>query len=355
MMAGGVLAALRHGFGAAVAGVVMIGALVIDTGVTRAEPAVIGKGSFAVKIRARMLPGFSIGQPAETRFGRLTFLGGLELESDTDHFGSLSGLVTLDQGRSLIAVSDNGMWFTGRLVTDAAGRPTGVSDARMAAMLGADGEPMIGKWESDAEGLTLRDGPGGRDLVVSFEGHHRLMAYPLDAAATNGRPSPVWTVPGGPGALRGNKSLEGVAVAPKASPLAGTIVTAAERGRPDAADHPGFLVAARPATFTIARRDDFDVTDLAFLPNGNLLVLERRFNWVDGVRMRLLEVPAGEIRAGARLVGTTLIDADMRFQIDNMEGLAVDSDDKGATILTIVSDDNRSVLQRTLLLRFRLD
>lgn len=320
-----------------------------------AEPDILPKGAFDLKIRTRALPGFSVGTPAETRFGRLTFLGGLELESETDHFGSLSGLVTLDQGRTLIAVSDNGMWFTARLATDAAGKPTGVSGARMSAMLGTDGEPMIGKWESDAEGLTLRDGPNGRDLLVSFEGHHRVMAYPLDAPTANGRPALVWNVPGGPGALRGNKSLEGVAVAPKASPLAGTIVAAAERGRPDAADHPGFLVGAKTSTFSIARRDDFDVTDLAFLPNGNLLILERRFNWIDGVRMRLLEVPAGEIRAGARLVGTTLIDVDMRFQIDNMEGLAVDSDDKGATILTIVSDDNRSVLQRTLLLRFRLD
>ena len=49
-----------------------------------------------------------------------------------------------------------------------------------------------------------------------------------------------------------------------------------------------------------------------------------------------------------------MLDVGFIFQIDNMEGLAVDTDANGETILTLISDDNRSILQRTLLLRFRL-
>jgi hypothetical protein len=44
----------------------------------------------------------------------------------------------------------------------------------------------------------------------------------------------------------------------------------------------------------------------------------------------------------------------MAYQIDNMEGLAVHADEAGRTILTIVSDDNHSFLQRTLILQFAL-
>ena len=44
----------------------------------------------------------------------------------------------------------------------------------------------------------------------------------------------------------------------------------------------------------------------------------------------------------------------MTSQIDNMEGLAVSQDEAGRTILTLVSDDNFSILQRTLILQFAL-
>jgi hypothetical protein len=37
-----------------------------------------------------------------------------------------------------------------------------------------------------------------------------------------------------------------------------------------------------------------------------------------------------------------------------MEGLSVHTDASGAVILTLISDDNFSVLQRTVLLQFRL-
>jgi hypothetical protein len=154
--------------------------------------------------------------------------------------------------------------------------------------------------------------------------------------------------------IRGNNGLESVAFAPPESPLAGHLVMVTEKGPTDRADHVGFIVGPRPGSFTLARRDNFDVTDIAFLPNGDLLVLQRRFNWAQGVGMRILRVRAAEMVRGARLIGETLIEASLRQQIDNMEGLAVDQLPDGRTILTLISDDNHSILQRTLLLRFAL-
>ena len=46
--------------------------------------------------------------------------------------------------------------------------------------------------------------------------------------------------------------------------------------------------------------------------------------------------------------------ADLAYQIDNMEGIAVHRNARGETILTLVSDDNFSVIQRNLLLQFTL-
>jgi hypothetical protein len=53
------------------------------------------------------------------------------------------------------------------------------------------------------------------------------------------------------------------------------------------------------------------------------------------------------------LDGDVLIEADLGFEIDNMEGLAVHQDG-GQTILTLISDDNFSFIQRTILLEFAL-
>ncbi len=49
-----------------------------------------------------------------------------------------------------------------------------------------------------------------------------------------------------------------------------------------------------------------------------------------------------------------LFEADWTNALDNMEGLAVHRGPQGETLLTIVSDDNYSILQRTLLLEFEL-
>ena len=60
--------------------------------------------------------------------------------------------------------------------------------------------------------------------------------------------------------------------------------------------------------------------------------------------------------SSAPLIGETLIDVVANsHEIDNMEGLGVHVDAAGATILTLISDDNfNHLLQRTVLLQFAL-
>ena len=103
------------------------------------------------------------------------------------------------------------------------------------------------------------------------------------------------------------------------------------------------------------RRDDFDISSARFLPDGDLILLERRFSLSAGIAMRLRRIPGDTIKVGARLDGAIILDAGMTSQIDNMEGLAVSQDEEGRTILTLVSDDNYNILQRTLILQFALD
>ena len=70
--------------------------------------------------------------------------------------------------------------------------------------------------------------------------------------------------------------------------------------------------------------------------------------------MRIRRVPLAGVKPGARVDGPDLVEADMGYQIDNMEGLSVHRAADGELVLTLISDDNFSPLQRTLLLQFTL-
>jgi hypothetical protein len=162
-------------------------------------------------------------------------------------------------------------------------------------------------------------------------------------------------VPPGVAKLPNNKGLEALEFVPKGQPLAGSLIAISERGLDPHGNIRGFLIGGpKPGEFSVKRSDDFDVSDCALLPSGDLLLLERRFTWWSGVAMRIRRVDQAALAPGATVDGATLIVADMAYQVDNMEGLSVHRDATGEIILTLVSDDNFSALQRTILLQFRL-
>ena len=97
----------------------------------------------------------------------------------------------------------------------------------------------------------------------------------------------------------------------------------------------------------------YDVTDLVFLPDGDAVILERRFSLFGGFGCRLRRIEAGAFKAGASVDGDILYESEASHQIDNMEGLAVHRDG-GDIVLSLISDDNFSSLQRTVLLEFAL-
>ncbi len=114
------------------------------------------------------------------------------------------------------------------------------------------------------------------------------------------------------------------------------------------------LRAGDVARFSVKRSDDFDVSDCTILPPADLLLLERSYSPARGVAMRIRRIPLAAHQAGRGRRRQPLIEADLGYQIDNMEGIAVHRNARGETILTLVSDDNFSVLQRNLLLQFTL-
>jgi hypothetical protein len=152
-----------------------------------------------------------------------------------------------------------------------------------------------------------------------------------------------------------NKGLEALVFVPDGSGLAGALVAISERGLDGAGNINAFLIGGpKPGGFAVKRTADYDVSDAALLPAGNLLLLERKFNWTSGLAMRIRRIAMATIMPGALVDGPVLLEADMRSEIDNMEGISIHRGAGGEIVLTLISDDNFSLLQRTLLLQFAL-
>lgn len=301
-----------------------------------------------IEISAQAIEAFDPREPARTRFGALAFRGGLSLESSYRDFGGVSGLRVAANGERFLAVTDKGNWLRGRIVYR--GKvPIAIADAEMAPILGLDGRPLKSRGWYDTEALA----EAGGVVYVGIERVSQVVRF--DGAKDNlrARGRPV-AVPPAMKTLPGNQSIECLEVGRRGGPLAGTLISISERGLDANGNLLGFLIGGAGGGFALKRTDEFDVSDCAATPDGNLLVLERRFSWARGIAMRIRSVPLATIKPGALVDGRELIFADMGHQIDNMEGLSVHRDSSGALVLTLVSDDNFSPLQRTLLLQFTL-
>jgi len=302
-----------------------------------------------IKIEATPITSFDNRDASRVRFGDLEFRGGLVLTSDYKPFGGVSALYMEADGERFLAVTDNGSWLRGRIVYRD-GKPIGIADAEMAPMLAWDGKPLASHHWYDAESLTELDG----QFYVGIERREKIVRfdYRRNGLAAHGEPIKV---PDDFKSFTYNKSLECLAAGPHGGPLADTLIVVTEQSLDAAGNHRSFLLKGNEVgRFTVRRSDDFDVSDCTVLPPSDLLLLERRYSPLTGVAMRIRRIPLDALKPGALVDGPAIVEADLGYQIDNMEGIGLHRTAAGELVITLVSDDNFSVLQRNLLLQFTL-
>ncbi|HET7911635.1 MAG TPA: esterase-like activity of phytase family protein [Pseudolabrys sp.] len=299
-----------------------------------------------IEITATPITSFDNRDPTRTRFGDLEFRGGLELSSRHPAFGGISAIHVEPDGDRFIAATDRGSWLRGR-ISYRDGRPAGIADAEMAPILGADGRPLAARGWFDVESLTEREGI----LYIGIERVQQIVRFDYRRDGLRARGQPI-DVPAEFKTFTFNKSLECLA-APREGPLAGQLIAVTERSLDSAGNLRSFILSGdRMARFSVKRTDDFDVSDCAVLAQGDLLLLERRFSMTRGLAMRIRRITLGSIKADVVVDGHSMIEADLGYQIDNMEGIALHRNASGEAIITLVSDDDFSVIQRNLLLQF---
>ena len=302
-----------------------------------------------IEVTARPIAAFDPRDPQRVNFGRLTFRGGMALTSSYSHFGGISAIRVDADGARFLAVTDKGRWLRGRIVYEGT-RPAGIAEAEMAPVLGSDGKPLAARGWYDTESIAK----DGGTVWLGIERVNRIVSFDVGKDGLLARGEPI-AVPPGIARLPNNKGLECLEFVPRSLPLGGTLVAISERGLDHDGNILGFLLGGpSPGEFSVKRIGDFDISDCAITPTGDLLVLERSFSRRAGVGMRIRHVPLAQVKPEATLDGPALIEADMNFQIDNMEGLSVHRAADGQLVLTLISDDNFSIIQRTLLLQFTL-
>lgn len=259
-----------------------------------------------------------------------TFQGGVELtSSDTSRFHGLSDLEVSADGK-VVAVSDEGDLLHARLVLDAQGRLTGLADGKLTPLAGLDGKPLQGKADGDAEGLALL---AGGDLLISFERNHRIWLYPAAGGAPRVVNAPNEAFPE-------NDGMEALAADPDRGPTA--YVTGGEASGQTWTCAVGTPCKAGPQ---LDLAEGVGLVAMRRLPEGRTAYLLRSFSVATGpvIRLRVLD------RAG-RLVGSKSISRP--DAVDNFEGLAALPRPDGSVRFYILSDDNFSAIQRTLLFAY---
>lgn len=308
-----------------------------------------------IEVKAEQIVFFDRAAPGRRKFGELTFLGGLRLTSSERSFGGWSGLALETDGRGFIAVSDAGSWMTGQL-RYRAGIPLALEDVQTGPLKTMSGQILRRERDRDAEAVELVSGTvqQGR-VVIAYEQNHRIERFTIGPQGLSAPTSSI-RPDNRHGRMLAMKGFEATTLLTKGL-YRGSLVAIAESKHDGKGRHTGWIWTRHAAKrIAIVDIGGFDITGAAVLPDGDLILLERRFNWIEGVKMRLRRIPIDDLRPDSRIRGEVLLEANMGQNIDNMEGLAVHRDRQGSSIITLLSDDNfNPLLQRTILLQFRLD
>lgn len=293
--------------------------------------------------------------PARYTVGKLEWRGGIAVASDSRRFGGLSGMLVENGGKSLTAISDVGQYLVASLRYDAKGFLVGMDQARMDNLLDPLGEIMANSKSNDAESLTrLKDGR----LLVGFERDHRILVFPAgserEGKGLAGKPLRVATPPGLEKAPY-NDGLEALATLPDGRVLA--VSEDLKVGEDLVQAWIGTVQGGDMSWQTLAYRikGPFRPTGATSLPNGDVLLTERAFNPVEGVRVRVVRVRAAMVRPGGTMEPEELAYLAAPVVTENLESIDALPLADGRIGIWIIADDNfNKGLQRTILLHFIL-
>lgn len=306
--------------------------LIVQPAVTRAEETPVAAALSATQIALPLTINSATGP-------RLS--GAWQLTMDDARFGGFSSMMLVDD--DLMLLSDAGVMF--RLHRDG----DGFAPSALASALPAACTTGPTRKDSDSESMSVT--PDGREVRIGMERSNTLCAVDLDspqgARSLNLAPMALWPQNAGAEAMA-SLSNKGLAIIGETRDAAeGTHPLLWYHGDPADAD-------VRLTNMRYQPPRGYKPADAAFLPDGRMIIINRRFRIDAGRATALSIVPAFTPTEGQVLTGDTITEIANQPLAANYEGIAIAPRAGGHTIW-MVSDDNFSKPGRTMLLRMELD
>lgn len=277
--------------------------------------------------------------PAQRNVGALEFIAAWELRSRNEDFGGISALTALKDGR-FVGVGDAGSLIGFGLDNDS--RTTRPFIVPLPNSRG----PGMSYKDRDSEGITYD--PDSGEYWVSFENKHAIRRYAPSFARQTGimRPREMQDWPK-------NKGAESIIRLKD-----GRFLVIAESV--DDRMHAALLFSGDPVArgtrltpFKFRPPTGYRVTDGVQLPDGRIAILNRSIGFPQGFSAKLSILNPQNISRDRVVSAPVIASLAPPLLVDNMEGIAVTHGAKDI-FLWLISDNNFSIFQRTILMKFRL-
>ena len=275
----------------------------------------------------------------QRQVGDLEFIAAWELRSRNDSFGGISALTAISDGR-FVGIGDAGTLIGFGLTTDDR------TDQSFIAALPNLGASEVSYKDRDSEGIAYD--PDSGQYWVSFENKHAIRRYSRSFVRQTGivRPREMKDWPS-------NKGAESIIRLKD-----GRFLVIAESI--DDHLHPALLFSGDPiepdskiTMFKFRPPLGYRVTDGVQLPDGRIAILNRAIGFPHGFSAKVSLLTPANIGRDNIVSPKVIASLAAPLLVDNLEGIAVTGEGKD-TLLWLISDNNFTIMQRTILMKFRL-
>tara|TARA_B100001996_G_scaffold382462_1_gene374346 strand:+ start:1556 stop:2509 length:954 start_codon:yes stop_codon:yes gene_type:complete len=280
---------------------------------------------------------------ASSLLKNLEYVSGLELNSNHEDFGGLSGLI-IEDNNNFTTIGDQGIWMTGQLILNNNDELTSISNAKLGYLKNEKNIYLVqsGKLFTDAEAVELFNGK----LIVSFERNHRILSYEKIEGVSQLFYDKIKLLD-----LPNNGGIEAM------TSLKDNSLIFISEDLVDSNDRiVGFrLYENKLSKIFVKKNGSFKPTDLSVLPSGDILMLERSFTPIKGAKARISLIKYQDIIESPLITPIYIDTISPPMIVDNFEGISSIKSNSGGYFIFILSDDNFNFLQKTILLQFHWD
>ena len=275
---------------------------------------------------------------ADVKKWQLEQVGFLNIDRNEKDYGGFSGLVISSEGTEALVVTDKSFFFVLELRREENDMLTEYSVVRKGRILSSKGEHLNGR-NTDSESIVIDK---NNNYYISFESNHRIMMHAkVEGKGVFVPKHPMFRK------LSVNKGIEALAI-----DADNRLIAIPEKPPSGISDIPIFRLQNDKWEIIkyVKINDNFLVTDAEILPEGLLLILERKFSWTQGfkTRFRLISLDKFDNTEPITVFTSTA------NQFDNLEGVTLWRDKNGEMRILTVSDDNFHPLQQSEIREFFL-